>query len=164
MATQPTDPCMFIILDAYDEANTTVEVLRPFCDDIHVSKTIEELDTFVGDLKEKKKTIVLVMTGTLGVRLRAGLIQGEKYAKIDSIYIYCKNIGAHQRWSSEIDKVSAIERKKKYIYPSLSFNDTHVTLTEDDESTLNRFSTFSNNTLVQYKHLEEYERYNYFAL
>lgn len=114
MATPPIRSYMFNILDGSDDANTIAEALRTFSNNIYVWHTKEDFDHFLCGLKEER-TIVLIVSGTIGVRLRTELLIGEKYARIDSIYIYCYNAGVHRRWSFEVYQVST-DRLRKTEY------------------------------------------------
>ena len=131
MAVRPIYPYLFLVLDASDDANATAAALRVLSEDVYIFHDKCTFDDFIAELKVDRNTVVLIVSGSLGIQLKSELLWENRYAKIESIYIYCHNVSVHRRWSSAIDKVSTDRMQQNGIHSSSSLDNTCTTMMDD---------------------------------
>lgn len=98
--------CLIILLDDSAEAADRHEFLRALDAQITLCTSLGAFRTYFEQLPVRNSDILLITSGSFGLRLRTDF-QNDRYSRISSIYIWCQNKGAHQRWSSSIEQVSA---------------------------------------------------------
>ena len=102
----------FIVLDALESAIKIENILKPLNAQTKHCTSLGEFRSYIEQLSMGHNRIILITSGTFALQLRQDF-QNDRYPQISSIYVFCTNKLAHQRWTSAIPKVNpmiSIER------------------------------------------------------
>ncbi|CAF4641238.1 unnamed protein product, partial [Rotaria sp. Silwood2] len=92
----------------------TLEQLRDVVNEVHTCTTVEQCIALLNENKEE--TSFIISSGALGQHLVPDI---HAMAKLDTIYIFCRNKQLHEEWTENWTKVKGVYESIKSICQAL---------------------------------------------